>query len=231
MIQTGVRELEAAEGWASLSREERISALRKQMDQMLGKQPQVDVVPAEEVLALHPPLGEALVSGGLLRRAITECSDTPSLLAEILAQVSGSGGFVAVVGWSDLAYAAVATQGGSLERIVAIPDPGPDPLSVVSVLVSGVDLVVYRGAARQLTPVQARPLLGKLRTGVAALLLVGVTVGSPAARIRASVTGFRGIGEGTGRIRAVDLQVEVMAKGGRTQTSMSIGEQRTLTVM
>lgn len=231
MIQTSVR---AALGMAELqelSRDARIAVLRQQMDQLTGQPASTGVSPEDEVLELGSSFQTVLPFGGLVRRAVTECSDTPVLVAEMLAQISGSGSSVAVVGWPDLAYAAVATQGGDLSRIVAVPDPGSDPLSVVSLLVTGLDLVVFRSAPHDLAPAQARPLLGKLRGGSAALLTVGMSVPSPALRMAAQITGFRGIGEGSGRIRAIDLQVETTWKGGSRRATMTIGEPRKLSVV
>lgn len=231
MIQTGVRDDFGADEFQQLSRDARIAVLRKQMNQLAGQSTSADVLPEDEVLKLGSSFHAVLPYDGLVRRTVSECSDTPVLVAEIIAQISGCGGSVAIVGWPDLAYAAVATQGGDLSRIVVVPDPGSDPLGIISVLFSGLDLVVFRSAPHQLTPAQARPLLGKLRGGTAALLSVGMSVPSPGLRMDAKIVGFRGIGEGSGRIRAIDLQVETTWKGGSRRASMTIGEPRTLSVV
>lgn len=131
-----------------------------------------------------------------------------------------------MVGWSELSLAGVV-ESGRLEKVIIVPEPGSDPLGVIGGLVEGLDLVVARWAVPvELSPVRARPMLGKLRGGVAALVLVGARVSAPNARIQAEVTTFRGIGEGAGRIRGVDIAVRVEAKGWPpASTTVTVGRR------
>lgn len=212
---------------SGLSRAEQVELLRARMSAVTGSPAPATGEP--DVLDVPADLARTLPAGGLARRAVTQVSDCPALIVALIAHVSAAGGHVGVVGWPELSLAGVANH-GHLERIIGVPDPGPDPLGVVGVLVEGLDLVVARWAAPlELSPVRARPLLGKLRGGRASLLLVGATVSSPHARIEAEVTTFRGIGTGTGRIRGVDIAVRVEAKGRPpASTTVTVGRRARL---
>lgn len=208
---------------AGLGRAEKLELLRSRMAAVgggRGSVPRPDVA-GPDVLPVPSELAKVLPAGGVERRAVTEFSDCPALIVELISQVSAGGGHVGVVGWPELSLAGVVER-GELDNVVVVPDPGNDPLGVLGVLVEGLDLVVARWATPlELSPVRARPLLGKLRGGAAALVLVGARVPSPAARVRAEVTTFRGIGAGTGRIRGVDIAVRVEV-GGRPPASTTV---------
>ncbi|GAB3942250.1 hypothetical protein [Corynebacterium tapiri] len=158
------------------------------------------------------------------RRAVTTMGDCPALVVECISQVTQSGGYVGVVGWPDLCVAAIER----MEQLVLVPDPGSDPLGVTSVLVEGLDLVVcHSRVPLTLSPVRARPLLGRLRKGKAALVLVGLDVASPALRIDAHISEIRGIERGRGRIDALDIDVRMRTRDGRpARETLTIGRAR-----
>ena len=106
----------------------------------LGGEVPEPVAPDTDVVGVGEMFRTVLPGGGLPRRAVTHVSDTPALVVEMVDSITAAGGFAGVVGWPDLSYAAVA----ALERVIAVPDPGIDPLSVAGVLVEGLDLVVLR---------------------------------------------------------------------------------------
>lgn len=166
------------------------------------------------VISTPEPLAAAIPAGGLPRRAVTQASACAALVVELVAHATASGARVGVVGWPELSFAAVAASGGDLERVIAAPQPGPDALGIAAILCEGLDLVVCHAPSPvRLTPTQMRPVAGKLRVGQAALLCVGVEVPSPALRLGARVTQVHGLGRGTGRIRGVDIAVDVQVKG------------------
>jgi hypothetical protein len=166
-----------------------------------------------DVLPVPAELAAILPGGGLARQAVTEVSDCPPLIVEFITQTTAQGGHVGVIGWPDLSLAGVVER-GDLERVIVVPEPGPDPLAVIGVLVEGLDLVVaHWPVPAELPPARARPLLARLREGVSVLVLVGAWVASPSLRLSAEVITFRGIGAGTGRIRGVDIAVRVEMKG------------------
>lgn len=216
---------------SGLSRAEQVELLRSRISALGGGTPEISPG-APEVIRTPSELARALPGGGLARRAVTEVSDCPALIVELIAQATATGGHVGVVGWPELSLAGVVEE-GHLDHVIVVPDPGSDPLGIVGVLVEGLDLVVARWAVPlELSPVRVRPLLGRLRGGVAALVLVGARVPSPHARIDATVTTFRGIGRGHGRIRGVDIAVRVEAKGRPSaSTTVTVGQRAGLRVV
>lgn len=185
----------------------------------LGGDATPQVVAGEGVLSVPGGLAQVLPGGGLPRRAVTQVSETPALVVELLERVAEAGGTIGVIGWPELSYAGMSAD--ALERVIAVPEPGIEDLAVAGVLAEGLDLVVLRTrTALHLSPVRARPLLARLRKGDAALVAVNVAVSSPALRVSGQIAQFHGIGRGTGRIRGIDVRVRATAKGwpGATAT-------------
>lgn len=204
-------------------RAEQIAQLRAKMAALGGEVPR-PVVEDTDVLAVSGPLSHVLPNGGLPRKAVSHCSDTPALVVEVIDQITAAGGHAGVVGWPELSYAGIGHD--RLERVIAVPDPGIEDLAVAGVLAEGLDLVVLRSrAALELTPVRARPLLARLRKGNAALLTVNVHVPSPALSVEGTIANFHGIGRGTGRIRGVELRVRAEQKGTRpASATVTLGQ-------
>lgn len=191
----------------------------------LGGEAARPVVEDAEVLSVGGALSHVLPNGGLPRGAVTHFSDTPSLVVELIDQVTAAGGYAGVVGWPELSYAGVGADG--LERVIAVPDPGIEDLAVAGVLAEGLDLVVVRSRVPlALSPVRARPLLARVRKGSAALVTVNTTVPSPALAVTGCITGFHGIGEGMGRIAGIDVRVRAEQKGARpASATVTLGVQ------
>lgn len=207
---------------AGMGKSERIHALRSRMSAMGTAVPQLrqeyDSQPEsppnqEDILPAPAVLSGLLPGAGFPRRAVTLFPDQPLLVVELLAHVTARGGYVAMIGWREFAYAGVVESGGVCENIIVIPDPGPQPLNVAAVLCEGLDLVVYYGTDATLSPTRARPLLGKLRRGTAALIMVGTGVPSPAVTVDARITNYLGIGAGQGRIRGVEMRISIATRG------------------
>lgn len=213
-------------GLRAMDRKERISALRARMNALETPQQERAQDPTE-VIAVGAELGSVLPGGGLARRAHTRLSECPALVVELIAHCTSRGGHIAVIGWPELSYAGVVESGGVLGNIIAVPDPGPEPLNVSAVLVEGLDLVIHRFSPHTaISPTRARPLLAKLRSGTAALLMVGAEIPAPAAVIDAHVATYRGLGSGTGRINGVDIAVRVRPKGrAPAATRVTLGER------
>ncbi|EEI28410.1 hypothetical protein HMPREF0294_0174 [Corynebacterium glucuronolyticum ATCC 51867] len=213
MVGTSVRNEEVFEN----GRLAQIAELRARMEAMGATVPGHAVI---ELLAGVP---------GLPRRAVTSMNECPALAVELIAQASGSGLFVAVVGWPELVLTSALEGHGAADNVLIIPDPGPDPLHVVGLLAEHMDLVMYHTAAVTVSPTRARPLMAKVREGTAALVTVGTRLPSPALTLTGRVVGFRGIGRGSGRITSVVLDVRAETKTRRDRaTTLYLGEQSTL---
>ncbi|MCZ9295481.1 hypothetical protein [Corynebacterium yonathiae] len=183
--------------------------------------------PEEELVDTLPGLACLLPAGGLARRQVVHCANCPALVVELICHLTARGGHVAVVGWPDLLLAHVADK-GDIERVVTVPDPGLESWMVTGVLAEGLDLVVHHGPPGEVSPTKARPVLAKVRGGHAAVLTVGTRLPGTAVGIRARVSTYRGVGKGSGRIRGVDMEVEVTSKQGASRGVLTVGERRRL---
>ena len=215
--QTSVRLEKAVAG---LSRSDRVAMLRTRMRAM-------ERGPEEELVDTLPGLARLLPAGGLARRQVVHCANCPALVVELICHLTARGGYVGVVGWSDLLIAQVAEE-GAIERVVTVPDPGLESWMVAGVLAEGLDLVVHHGPPGEVSPTKARPVLAKVRGGRAAVLTVGTRLPGTAVGIGARVSAYRGVGKGSGRIRGVDMDVEVTSKKGASRGVLTVGERRRL---
>lgn len=241
MTQTGIRAREGREQQGSVAvladvRAERVASLR---NKIAGLESAANLTPVQQkprllsndsvsegnessvdpyrVVELSGQLAGVIPIGGLPKNSVSHCSDCPALVSELIAQISAQGKTVAIVNWSDLSLAQVA-ESGDLSKIITVPNPGGEWITVLGVLAEGVDVLIYRSPrTHTLSPTQARPLLAKIRKGRAAVLTVGAQVPSPALTINAQVTGFSGIGCGTGRIRNAEIAVSSYSKTHRNR--------------
>ena len=215
--QTSVRLEKAVAG---LSRSDRVAMLRTRMRAM-------ERGPEEELVDTLPGLARLLPAGGLARRQVVHCASCPALVVELICHLTAHGGHVGVVGWPDLLLAQVAEE-GAIEHVVTVPDPGLESWMVAGVLAEGLDLVVHHGPPGEVSPTKARPVLAKVRGGRAAVLTVGTRLPGTAVGIGARVSAYRGVGKGSGRIRGVDMDVEVTSKQGASRGVLTVGERRRL---
>lgn len=239
MTQTGIRAQEGREQQESVAvladvRAERVASLR---NKIAGLESAANLTPVQQkprllrndsvsegnessvdpyrVVELSGQLAGVIPTGGLPKNSVSHCSDCPALVSELIAQISAQGKTIAIVNWSDLSLAQVA-ESGDLSKIITVPNPGGEWITVLGVLAEGVDVLIYRSPrTHTLSPTQARPLLAKIRKGRAAVLTIGAQVSSPALTINAQVTGFSGIGCGTGRIRNAEIAVSSYSKTHR----------------
>lgn len=175
-------------------------------------------VPVPETVA-------SLLPGGVLPAGrVTAVSGSATLRVGLLAAATASGARCAVVGWPELGVAAVAEQGGRLDCLALVPDPGPDPAAVVSVLLDGLDLVLLGPGVTSVPPSRARVLAGRVRAA-GAVLLVGA--GWPSAEL--GLVGrhcrYGGLGPGAGRLASVSTTVRCSGRAapGRTAEWVAAG--------
>lgn len=174
--------------------------------------PEPATVGRARALGMPEWLAGQLAGGGLARGAVTAMADCPAAVIDILAHVTANGGCAAVVGYPNLALAAVAAAGGELSRLIIVPDPAPHVGAVLSTLAEGVDLVVYVPVQR-VTPTFARPVEARLRKSSCALLSCGAPWPGARLNLDVRVSGVHGLGRGSGRIRSVGVTGRVWGKG------------------
>lgn len=137
---------------------------------------------------------------------------SPTVLLGLIAQITAGGGHVAVIGLPQLGLIGAAEMGAVLDRVVWVPDPGPDPEAVAAVLIDGMDLVVLDPARVEVPSTRARAITARVRRSAARLLVVGARWPGADTRIDAAVTGCVGLGRGHGRISGLELTVRVRGR-------------------
>ncbi|MCB2175068.1 MAG: hypothetical protein KQH57_04630 [Actinomycetales bacterium] len=159
-------------------------------------------------LPVDPTL-DALLPSGLERGTTLTVAGSTSLLLAMLARASADGAWVAVVGLPAVGLLAAHQLGLSLERLVLVPDAGPDGPRVLAAMVDGVDAVVVGDVA--LTDVDRRKLSARARERSAVLLSTGPWPGASVV-LTAQGSRWSGVGRGEGRLRT---RVLTVAREGR----------------
>ncbi|MEU8896959.1 hypothetical protein [Nocardia sp. NPDC048505] len=170
-----------------------------------------------EALPVPAALAELLPDGGLIKGSVVSYAGARSLLAGLLAAVTGAGGHAAVVGVPRFGLLAAAEMGADLERLAVVAEPGPDPMEVAAVLLDGLDLVVLGLDGASVAPARARVLAARARNKGATLVVADGVWPNPALRIDARIAGYVGLGTGHGRLHALTVAVEVRGKTGATR--------------
>ena len=113
----------------------------------------------------------------------------------------------------DIGLLAASEFGIDLDRVVLVPNPGPDVLQVISILIDGVDiLAVALPAGARPTQSRLRVLTGRLRQRGAVVLSMGPWPGADLV-LRSRWAGVAGVGRGHGRLRDRSLVVDVEGRG------------------
>jgi hypothetical protein len=168
------------------------------------------------VLPTHPALGELLPGGALEAGGTYAVENSTTLALGLLQGPSAAGAWCAVVGVPDLGVEAAAGLGIDLERLVLVPHPGEQWLSVVSALVDVVSVVLVRppvGAAGRVRigAAAASKLASRLRQREAVLVSLGQDSSAawPGSDARLTVTesNWAGIGAGFGHLTARQVTV------------------------
>lgn len=174
-------------------------------------------------LPTEPALGGLLPGGALAAGGVYAVARSTTLALGLLQGPSAAGAWCAVVGMPDLGVEAAAGLGIDLDRLVLVPHPGEQWLSVLSALIDVVTVVLVRapqveGGVR-IGDAAASRLASRLRQREAVLVSVGDW---PRADARLSVTSsdWVGIGSGFGHLmsRQVTVSSSASAWSGRTRS-------------
>jgi hypothetical protein len=170
-----------------------------------------------------PPALAELLPGGLRRGSTVSVSGSMSLLLALVGSASAAGAWCALVGFPRVSAEAAREYGIDLARLALIPAPGTGWATAVGALLDALDIVAVRppGGRNGLSPGDIRRLAARARSKDAVLVPFVTEANWPGAELRlhADAGVWTGIGQGTGRLRA--RQVEVTA-GGRGQAARTI---------
>lgn len=163
-----------------------------------------------------------LLAGELPRGTVAVLSGARSLPLRLVAAMTASGGYAAIVGQPGVGLLAAVEMGADLERIALIPDPGPDPVEVAAVLMDGLDLVLLGLGGRSVPAGRARVVAARARQRECTLLVTDGDWPGAAARLEARVCGYEVVGAGAGdpvpgcgRIGRVRLDTRARGRSAR----------------
>jgi hypothetical protein len=169
------------------------------------------VPPLPVAAALRP-----LLPNGLRRGSTVSLSGSVSLLFALLGEASASGAWCALVGFPRISAEAAGEYGIDLARLALVPDPGAGWTTAVGALLDAVDIVAARPpGTRGLPPGDIRRLAARTRSKDAVLIPYVADAAWPGAdvRLHAHDGAWTGIGAGTGRLRARQVEVTVSGRG------------------
>lgn len=179
------------------------------------------------------PVSDALASsiGGMLRRGtVAVASGARSLPLSLVASVTGTGGYAAIVGMPETSVLAAVEMGADLSRLALIPHPGLSAVEVASVLMDGMDLVVLGLGGLRVSSTSARAMVARAHSNGCTLLVTDGDWEGAEVRLQARVTGYDGVStRGLGRIRGVQTSVRAMgrrAPGAGREVCVSRGATR-----
>lgn len=170
------------------------------------------------VLPVAPALTPVL-PGGLARGSTVLVGGSVSLLLALLGAASTEGAWCALVGFGRVSAEAAQEHGVELGRIAFVPAPGAEWLTVVGALLDAVDIVAVRPRSRP-TPGDVRRLAARARSKDAVLIPYGTSAEAwPGAdlRLHATTQQWSGIENGSGRLRARQLEVRTAGRGRYAQ--------------
>lgn len=174
-------------------------------------------------LPTHPALGELLPGGALAAGGVYAVDNSTTLALGLLQGPSAAGSWCAVVGVPDLGIEATAGLGLDLERLVLVPHPGEQWLSVVSALVDVVSVVLVKPPLREgrarLGDAAASKLASRLRQREAVLVSLGEWPRTDA-RLTVTASTWAGIGAGFGHLTARQVTVSSASRSwaGRSKS-------------
>ncbi len=162
-----------------------------------------------DTLPVDAGLAELLPSG-LVRGTTTVVSGSTSLLLAMVSQASAAGSWVAVVGFPSIGVLAAHQIGVVLDRVVLVPEAGPDAPQVLAALIDGMDAVLAGDVA--LGEGDRRRLSARARERGVVLLS---TMPWPGAQtvVTAQRSHWSGVGRGEGRLRDRVLMVNRSGRG------------------
>ena len=178
--------------------------LRAQLERAQGRKLDAPVLPA------HPALASLLPGGGLRPGAAYSVSSSASLLLALLAPLSQSGSWCAVVGMPHFGAEAAESMGVELARLVLIPDPGERWLAVTATVAEVLPVVAVR-PPRRAGDAEVSRFAARLRDRGTVLLVQGPWPQAEAT-IGVGESRWSGLGRGHGYLSGREVTVTVTSR-------------------
>lgn len=189
---------------------------------------------SERLLPAGPLLSELLPFGGLQRGTTTvvggpgtRAAGSTTLVLELLASASATGGWCGVVGFPELGLAAARERGIALDRLLLVPFPGDGQREkqVLATLFDALEAVLFV-PGRHVSLADARKLTTRARERGSTLLVLDRTGcwGEGPADLRCRVVSSRweGLGEGHGALTRRVLELELSGRGAAARPRRGI---------
>ncbi|MFB9648613.1 hypothetical protein ACFFNW_06335 [Curtobacterium pusillum] len=185
---------------------ERITSLRSRVAEMESTRVDTEGLPTAEALA-------PLLPGGAIRVGGSYAVQESVLLAMTMLQAaSAAGAWCAVVGVPSFGVEAAAAAGIDLERLVLVPDPGDQWLTVTAALADVAQIVLTRPLGR-VVPGDVSRLSARLRQRGGALVALGSWPGADVT-LRVTRSEWSGIGDGHGFLTERRVTVSAAGRAG-----------------
>ncbi len=165
------------------------------------------------LLPTVPALARILPGGGLQPGGSYAVRNSTTLAMALLAGPSATGAWCSVIGMPDFSVEAAQGFGINLERLILIPDPGSQWLTVTAALVDIVSIILTR-APEHLAPTEWARLKARLRQRGAALITLGAWKQSDST-LGVAESAWEGLGSGTGHLRARRMKITATQPSGR----------------
>lgn len=169
-------------------------------------------------LPTHPAIAGLLPGGSLKQGAAYSVTASVTLLMVLLAGPSAAGSWCGVVGIPEFGIEAASRYGIDLERLVLVPDPGEQWLTVTAAVADVMGVVVTRPPKRATDATVSR-LAARLRQRGVTLIVLGPWPQTEA-MLSLSDNRWSGIGDGHGFLAARQATVTVTSRvGGRPRSA------------
>ncbi|MDX6282555.1 MAG: hypothetical protein QOH03_3626 [Kribbellaceae bacterium] len=178
----------------------------------------LDTATVDRALPTLPAIADLLPGAVLRGGSVYSVRGSTALVMAMMAGPSAEGAWCGVVGMPSFGAEAARSLGVDLDRLVLVPDPERDWLSVVAALVDALTVVVVRPPG-EVTPGEASRLSARLRTRGAMLIAVGSWPGSEA-RLEVQANTWTGLGEGEGYLTGRQATVAVTGRGAAVRPQL-----------
>lgn len=186
-------------------------------DVTLGLQARINGMQASKLdsrrLPTIPALARILPGGGLQSGGSYAVRNSTTLAMALLAGPSATGAWCSVIGMPDFSVEAAQGFGINLERLILVPDPGSQWLTVTAALVDVVSIILTRAPDR-VAPTECARLKARLRQRGAALITLGAWQQSDST-LGVAESAWEGVGVGTGHLRARRMKITATHPSGR----------------